>query len=148
MEGFKWKVRVTGSSGKEGAVVHVRQHRFESGSAASFDVEHPEVSAVEYALGAVGADVVAMLRAVCRERRIALDAVEATVSGELGSAETYLNVVDAKGSPGLARAEVTVFVSTMAAEPEVREAWAEALRRSPLANTLGGILNLELRVDI
>ncbi|MBM3945111.1 MAG: OsmC family protein [SAR202 cluster bacterium] len=147
MDAFRWKVRVKGSFGK-GAMVYVRQHRFESGAAASFDIEHPKVSAVEYALGALGADVVAMLQAVCRERRIEVNEVEAVVSGELGSPETHLNVVDAKGNPGMAGVEVAVFASSPAPEAVLRAAWDEALRRSPLVNTLGEMVNLELRVDI
>jgi hypothetical protein len=66
-----------------------------------FDSESDAVSAVEYLLGALGADLLNGLR-VARRRRVHLDRVEATVEGRLGNPLVHLAVVGGEGSPELA----------------------------------------------
>jgi len=56
MESPRWSVRVRATvDGSASALA--RTHRFEVGEAAPFDVAAPQVSGLEYALGALGAEL-------------------------------------------------------------------------------------------
>jgi hypothetical protein len=52
----RWNVRVT-ATGKDTASVFARRHQFTVGAPVHFDEEYGQVSALEYALGAVGAEL-------------------------------------------------------------------------------------------
>jgi uncharacterized OsmC-like protein len=145
---FAWSVRVSGAEG-ERASVFVRKQRFMVGAPASFDEKDPEVSALEYVLGAVGADLVNGLRAIARARRVPIDRAEALVRAEMDDPLAYLGVAGALGSPALSRVGVTVYVDSPAAPAEIEALWAEARARSPLARTLerSVALDLDLRIS-
>jgi uncharacterized OsmC-like protein len=147
MERYEWTVRVAAPD-RERATVFVRSHRLEVGTPVAFDVEHPRVTALEHLLGALGADLTVGLRAAARRHRLDVDAVEATVQGELEAPGAYLGVVGEAGSPRLSRARIKVYVSTLDDEAEVKAAWDEALDRSPIYQTLRGAVALELEIKI
>ena len=135
MDEHEWTVRV--SSTELGAsTVFVRKHQFVVGAPVSFDEEARRVSALEYLLGALGADLVNGLVALARERRVDVDHAEAVVIGHLGDPLAYLGVVGAGGHPGLARASIKIYASSSDDEEGVRRLWQEVLRRSPLLQTL------------
>ena len=54
---------------------------------------------MEFALGAVGGEIVNGLRAFADRRRLAIDAVEVVVSGVLENGLTYLEVIGEQGQP-------------------------------------------------
>jgi hypothetical protein len=81
--------------------VFVRKHQFPVGAPLQFDAEYDAITALEYVLGAIGADVVHGLQTLARKRRVDIDQVEAVVQGELNNPLTYLGVVGADGPPGL-----------------------------------------------
>ena len=58
MSGFQWTARVVGAA-KGRAVVYARRHRWEVGLPLTFDPHYDGVTALEYALGAVGAELIA-----------------------------------------------------------------------------------------
>jgi uncharacterized OsmC-like protein len=147
MERFEWTVRVRAGDADR-ASVFARKHRFDVGPPVEFDVEADHVSAVEYLLGAVGADLAVGLRRLAHQRRLVLDGVEAVVQGSLDDPAAYLGAVGAEGHPGLGRLGVKVYVSTAEAEPRVREVWDEALRRSPLLRTLGAAVPFEIDLKV
>ena len=132
---------------KDRASVYVRDHRFEVGKPLSFDSEHPSATALEHAIGALGADLAVGLRAGCRRARVPVDEVEVLVTAELGNPLTHLGVVGETGSPGLERVVAKVFVRGEALEDDVRDLWSQVVERSPLARTLAQVLELELRVE-
>jgi hypothetical protein len=124
------------------ARVSAGRRQFSVGRPVEFDEASPHVSALEYALGAAGAEIVDGLREFARRRRIAIDAIEALVTGELDHALTYLEVVGETTPPRITRIGVKVFVSAPD-EPAVRALFAEMLDRLPLACTLRGALELK-----
>ena len=113
-----------------------------------FDREYDRITALEYTLGAVGADVVNGLTALARRRRVDVEEVEAVVSGRLNNPLTYLGVVGEEGHPGLERMKVRVYVSSTEAEERVRKVWQEMLAKSPLVRTLKPALDLELSMKV
>lgn len=118
------------------------------GKPVDFDADADAISAVEYLLGALGADLVNGLAAVARRRRVDLDRVEATVEGRLDNALTHLAVEGEAGHPGLAQATVKLYVSSPSPEADIRAAWDETLRLSPLARTLRDSVQLDLTLQL
>jgi uncharacterized OsmC-like protein len=106
------------------------------------------VSPVEYLLGALGADLVSGLRIAAKRRRVHLDRTEAAVEGRLDNPLVHLAVVGETGHPGLASARVKVYASSFDPEDTVRQAWAEALERSPLVRTLRNAVELSLELEV
>src|SRR3954452_25575415 len=103
-------LRVT-APGPAFARVSAGRRHFSIGRPVEFDDASSHVSAIEYALGAVGGEVVNGLREFPRRRRVPIDAVEALVTGELHHGLTYLEVVGEASPPRLARVAVKVFAS-------------------------------------
>jgi uncharacterized OsmC-like protein len=149
MEGerYTWTLRVS-TTPLSGTTVFVRKHQFPVGVALQFDAEYDAITALEYVLGAIGADVVSGLQALARKRRVEIDQVEAVVEGELNNPLTYLGVVGESGHPGLERVCVKVYVASLAAEEEVRRVWQEVLDRSPLVRTFQPAIRFEISLQV
>jgi len=142
-----FSVRVSGS--RDGsATAFVRKHRFVVGAPVTFDEQDPHLSALEYVLGAFGADLVTGLLAAARARHLEVDHAEALVRGELDDELAAVGVVGATGNPGLARLQVKVYASSVAEEETLRELWKRMLERSPLVRTLERVVRLELVLEM
>ncbi|HEX8794001.1 MAG TPA: OsmC family protein [Polyangiaceae bacterium] len=142
-----FSVRVSGS--RDGsATAFVRKHRFVVGSPVTFDEQDPQLSALEYVLGAFGADLVTGLLAAARARHLELDHAEALVRADLDDELAAVGVVGATGSPALARVQVKVYASSGADEAALRELWNQTLERSPLVRTLQPVVRLELVLEM
>lgn len=142
-----WSVRVR-STGHDQATAYVRQHRFLVGAPVHFDEAAEAISALEYALGALAADLVVGFAALARRRRVRVDAVEAVVLGQLNNPLTVLSVVGEVGHPGMERVAVKVYVTSDADEEELQRAWSDALELSPLARTLRDAVDLQFELRI
>ena len=145
MTGFEWELRVR-STGRGRATAYTRNHRFEVGLPLQFDSEYGDVTALEYVLGAIGADLVCGMSELARRRRVEVDSVEALVSGELNNPLTHLGVVGEEGHPGVERVRVKVYVTSPESEEEIDGIWSEMLEKSPLVQTFRPVLELELKV--
>jgi hypothetical protein len=117
------------------ARVSVGRRQFSIGQPLEFDEASPHVAAIEYALGAIGGEVVNGLRAFADRRRLPVDAVEAVVTGEVENGLAYLEVVGEQGQPRIARIHVKVFVASGDA-PATRALFDHMLERLPLVCTL------------
>ena len=144
---FRWDLRVS-SDADDQATVFVRRHAFAVGLPLQFDPAYGRITALEYVLGALGADLANGLRAAAHRRRLAVDRVEALVQGELDNALTHLGVVGERGHPGVRRISVKVFVSSFEPEAGIRSAWEETLARSPLVRTFRDAMQLELTLQV
>ena len=133
MHAITMSLRVTATG--PAARVSVGRRHFSIGRPVEFDEASPHVAALEYALGAVGGEIVNGLREFARRRRIEIDAIEALVAGDLEQALTYLEVVGETAPPRIARITVKVFVSAPD-ESAVRALFAQLLDRLPLTCTL------------
>src|SRR4051812_21929713 len=112
LEPQRWVLRVTSAS-KDRATAFVRKHQFTIGAPISFDEQHGAITALEYVLGAIAADVLNGLRAEADRRRLQIDTAEAVVHGELNAPLAHIGVVGATGHPGVQRIEVRAFVGTV-----------------------------------
>jgi hypothetical protein len=147
MDGIACTLRVIASDDPNVARVFVRRRQFTVGRPIEFDDRALDVSALEYALGALGGEVVNGLRAFAWRRRLELDRVEALVTGELEHGLSYLEVVGEGGEPRLARVLVKTFVAA-ADEAAVRRLWDDLVRRLPLVCTLGAAVRLDLELIV
>lgn len=144
-EGWDIRARATDS---QTVSVYVRQHSFRVGAPISFDIEYGELSALEYVLGAVAADVIASFQKLAHRQRLDVEQVEALVHGELDNPLMHLGVVGEAGHPGLSVLKVKCYVSSLDDEEQVHKVWSEALKRSPLATTFMDAGTLEISLEV
>ena len=109
------------------ATVFTRQHQFRIGAPVHFDRAYEAVSALEYVLGAIGADLVNGLQILARKRRVAIEQVEAVVEGELNNPLTYLGVIGETGHPGLEKVRIRVYLASPEEEATIQRLWQEML---------------------
>ena len=102
---MQWSVRVSARDRKTTAA-YVRKQRFDVGAPLTFDVEDQRTSALEYVLGALGADLAAGMKQLSYRRRLDVDSVEALVTGELDNPLAHLGVVGESGSPRIGKLHV------------------------------------------
>ena len=144
MTAITFSLRVTAPE-RASARVSVGRRHFSIGRPVEFDDASPHVAALEYALGAVGGEVVNGLREFARRRRLALDAVEALVTGELQDGLAYLEVIGEAGRPRIRRIAVKVFVASVD-DAATRALFDEMLERLPLISTLRAALDLDVEL--
>ena len=147
MEERTWTLRVTSTGVDENRVL-VRRHQFVVGRPVSFDVEHGSVTALEYALGSLGAEIVGGLRTFAKKRRIDLVNVEAVVTGQLDNPLAWFEVVGERGDARVSRVAIAVYVSSHAGDEQLRRLWDDTLDRLPLVKTLRDVVDLDVRLTI
>ena len=146
MDALQISLRVTAPE-PDVARVSVGRRQFSIGRPLEFDEASSRVAAIEYALGALGGEIVNGLRAFADRRRLPIDAVEAVVTGELTNALTYLEVVGEQGQPTIARIRVKVFVAS-GDGAATRALFEHMLDRLPLVCTLRAALTLTIELDL
>ena len=142
MNAITVSLRVTATARAAARVSAGRRH-FSIGRPIEFDEASAHVSALEFALGAVGGEIVNGLREFARRRRIEIDAIEALVSGDVEHALTYLEVVGETRPPRLVRIAVKVFVSATD-EAAIRVLFCELIERLPLTCTLRATVDMTI----
>lgn len=144
MASIIFSLRVT-APGPVVARVTVGRRHFSIGRPVEFDEASPHVAALEYALGAVGGEVVNGLREFARRRRLAIHAVEALVTGELQDGLAYLEVIGEGGRPRIRRIGMKVFVASVD-ENATRAVFDEMMERLPLLSTLREAIDLHVEL--
>jgi hypothetical protein len=142
MEGHTWTLRVSATERGQ-ATVYTRQHQFCVGAPVHFDRSYEEVSALEYVLGAIGADLVNGIQRLARRRRIAIEQLEAVVVGELNNPLTYLGVIGETGHPRLEKIRIKVYLASPEAEATIQRLWQETLATSSLVRMFQASIQLE-----
>ena len=147
MERHTWTLRVSARGGGQ-ATVFARQHQFCVGAPVDFDRAYEAVSALEYVLGAIGADLVNGLQMLARKRRVVIEQLEAVVVEELNNPLTYLGVIGEGGHPGVERVRIRVYLASPEQEATSQRLWQEMLERSPLVRTFQAAIQLELNLQV
>jgi hypothetical protein len=143
MDGLDLTLRVV-ASGRHAVRVTTRGVQLSIGRPVEFDSEAPDVSALECALAAVGAEIVGGLETFAERRRLVLDDVEAVVKARLEAPLVYLGVIGETGSPRLSAVAVKVFVSSPEEPDLIDRAFHDALAVLPLVGTLRGAADLTI----
>ncbi|MFN8392808.1 MAG: OsmC family protein [Bdellovibrionota bacterium] len=142
MDDIRWSARLQCNTEND-IQAHVGKRQFRIGRAVDFDDASDQVSAFEYVLAAVGADLLSCIAHLARKRRLSIQDLEASVQGELNNPLMYLGVVGETGDPGMRRLRVRVFLSSSASDAEIQTLWQDALARSPLANTFSALIEFD-----
>jgi hypothetical protein len=144
MDALTLSLRITAPD-PDVARVSVGRRQFSIGRPLEFDEMSPRIAAIEYALGAVGGEVVNGLRSFADRRRLPIDAVEAVVTGELENGLAYLEVIGEQGEPRITRIHVKVFAAT-GDDGATRALFKQMLDRLPLVCTLRASLTLTIEL--
>jgi OsmC-like protein len=147
MERPTWTLRISALERGQ-ATVFTRRHQFRVGAPLQFDRDDEAVSALEYVLGAMGADLVNGLQILARKRRVAIEQLEAVVVGELNNPLTYLGVIGESGHPGLEKVRIRVYLASPEGGATIQSLWQEMLATSPLVHTFQAALQLELSLQV
>lgn len=134
--------------GSESVTLFVRSHHVTVGAPLSFDVAEPMPTAVEHLLAAVAADVLGGFRRLAGTRRLAVDAVEATLQAVIADPLVYLGVVGEEGTPRLSSLTLRAYIDTGEPHERLAEVWKENLRRAPIVNTLRPGVAMEIGFQI
>ena len=147
IEPHRFSVRVS-TQGRELATVYARTHRVEIGLPLSFDAEYSAITALETALGAIGADLCCGIQRLAKKQRLEVDDVEAVVHAELDNPLVHLGVVGEEGSPEMKRVSIKDYVGSLEDEPKLVALLEETRRRSPLIRTFEKAVALELEMRV
>jgi uncharacterized OsmC-like protein len=145
MSAYTWTVRVTSTDGRT-ARVSSRRQQFVVTRPLTFDIEEEGVTALEYTLGALGAELVTGLRELARRRRLHLEDLEAVVTGELNNPLTYLEVVGEEGDAALSRVQMKLYISSSEPAETIEALVRQAVDLLPQARTFRGLVSLELQI--
>ena len=118
------------------ARAYARARSFDVGSQASLRESDDSPSAIEYAIGALGGDLVRGLERAAEAEGVPLHAIEISLNGRLDNILTHLGVVGEQGHPGFAAIEGTAYIGSDGEEDAIQRAWQRTLDRSPLYHTL------------
>ena len=144
MHGIALSIRLT-SIGRDSARAAVRRQQFAIGAPLEFDAASPRVAALEYALGAIGGEVLNGFLAFASRRRLAIDGIEAVVTAELENALGYLEVIGEPSQPRITTIRIKLFVAAPD-EAALRTMFDEMLNRLPLVCTLRGATRLDIEL--
>jgi hypothetical protein len=139
-------LRVTAPE-RDVARVSTGRRQFTIGRPLEFDDASPRIAAVEYALGAIGGEVVNGFRVFADRRRLVVDAAEAIVTCELANGLAYLEVVGEETPPTIRRIHIKVFVATPDADA-AKSLFAYVLERLPLVCTLRATTELVIELIV
>jgi uncharacterized OsmC-like protein len=144
---YSWEARVRWVGEME-ATVYARNHSFTVGQPLSFKEREAHPSAVEYLLGALGADLTNSFAKEVSRRGIEIDGLELALSGSIDNVLVHLGVIGEEGEPALRKVRGTLYVSADTEEQALREAWHSTLQRSPVANTLKHAAEIEIKLVV
>jgi hypothetical protein len=145
----RWQARVAWQPGPAGdpaaasAKVYSRNHRWEVGQPASFDLSDAAPSAVEYVLGALGACLAQGLQLRASQRGIRIDNIEVQLDGQIDNIYVFLGLASS-GHPGFSKLRGKAYVQSDASEKVLQELWREVLAASPVAQSLLRPVELDL----
>ena len=147
MEHHTWTVRICGES-SDLAHAFVRKHQFHIGAPVQFDEAYPRITALEYALGAIGADIVNGLQYLSRKRRAPIDDIECIVKGQLNNSLTHIGVVGETGHPGIETIDIKVYIRSFEPDADIQCIWEEMRSKSPLIHTFSKAVALNISMQI
>jgi uncharacterized OsmC-like protein/TusA-related sulfurtransferase len=142
---YRWQCRVRWSEGLQ-CRVYCRNHAWEVGQPASFDVQDAAPSAVEYVLGALGACLAMGFQVHASRHGIQVEALEISLSGQIDNIFVFLGVEES-GHSGFRAITGTLYVRADAEEETLQEIWRQTLAASPVTNTLARPVTLDIAMQ-
>lgn len=142
---YRWQCRIRWSQGLQ-SKVYCRNHSWEVGQPASFDVEDAAPSAVEYVLGALGSCLAMGFQIHASRRGIQVDDIEIALGGQIDNIYVFLGI-EQTGHSGFRQIDGTLYVRAEADEAILQEIWQQTLAASPVTNSLTRPLALDITMQ-
>lgn len=131
---YRWRVRARGAG--QSSTVYARNHRWEVGQPASFDVRDDAPSAIEYLLGALAAALTAGFRLRASREGVEILDLEISLNAGLKNVFAFLTGDTSRGHSGISDVAGSLYVRSAAPADVIRRLWSETLAASPIVNTL------------
>jgi len=132
---YAWQTRVHWAGGQT-AKVYARNHAWEAGQPASFDVQDIAPSAVEFLLGALGSCLAMGFQIHASRRGVAIEEIEVSLSGKIDNIFVFLGTESA-GHSGFKEIGGTLYVRADADETVLQDIWRHTVEVSPVLSSLG-----------
>jgi uncharacterized OsmC-like protein/TusA-related sulfurtransferase len=143
---YRWQARVHWGGGSQ-VKVFCRNHSWQVGQPASFDVKDEAPSAIEYVLGALGACLAMGFQIHASRRGIQIEELEISLGGQIDNIFVFIGT-ETDGHSGLSQITGTVYVRADADKQELESVWQQTLKASPLVNTLLHPARLEIALRV
>jgi uncharacterized OsmC-like protein len=121
--------------------------RFEVDEGLEPSAGEPTPTSVEYLIGSLAGCVLLTFVYLATLRGIEVQDAEVSVEGELGNVCNFLGLSD-EGTPGFTKVSLTLYVRSGAEEERIRQAFEEAVRRSPVYRTMEGCVSLSTSLRV
>jgi hypothetical protein len=126
--------------------VYCRNHTWNVGQPASFDVEDEAPSAVEYVLGALGSCLAMGLQIHASRQGIRIDELEISLGGQIDNIYVFLGI-EQEGHSGFRNITGTLYVRADAGDAVLQDLWQHTLAVSPLIHTLTQQTDLDITMQ-
>jgi TusA-related sulfurtransferase len=143
---YKWQCRVRWQGGMA-TKVYARNHSWEVGQPASFDVKDVAPSAVEYLLGALGSALAMGFQIEASRRGVAVEEIEISLHGQLDNIFVFLGL-ETDGHSGFRTIDGTMYVRSEAEEETLLDIWKHTLAVSPLLSSLLKPASFDLQLKV
>jgi uncharacterized OsmC-like protein len=115
--------------------VYCRNHTWNVGQPASFDVKDAAPSAVEYVLGALGSCLAMGFQMHASRRGVQIDELEISLGGQIDNIYVFLGI-EQVGHSGFRTITGTLYVRADADAEVLQDLWRHTLAVSPVTQTL------------
>jgi uncharacterized OsmC-like protein/TusA-related sulfurtransferase len=131
---FTWSARVRWTEGMQ-AKAFMRNHAFNVGQPASFDMQDAAPSAVEYLLAAIGACLAVGFQWRASRLDVEVRNLEVSLQAQADNILVFLGLEE-QGHPGMKTIEGRLYVDADGDDEVLQELWQETLTRSPVTQSL------------
>jgi uncharacterized OsmC-like protein/TusA-related sulfurtransferase len=149
---YRWRARAhwvaapsAPNNGGTTVRVYARNHGWDVGQPASFDVKDAAPSAVEYVLNALAACLAMGLQLRASRAGVKIDELEVALSASIENINVFLGL-ETDGHAGFKEITGTAYVQSDSDDATIQKLWAETLRTSPVANSLTRPVPLAIEV--
>ena len=144
---YRWRARGHWQASENTVKVYARNHGWEVGQPASFDVKDAAPSAVEYVLNALAACLAMGLQLRASRAGVTIDELEVALSASIENINVFLGL-ETDGHAGFKEITGTAYVQSDSDDATIQKLWAETLRTSPVASSLTRPVPLTIEVKV
>ncbi|MCX6367798.1 MAG: OsmC family protein [Armatimonadetes bacterium] len=142
---YRWRARAHWQASENTVKVYARNHGWDVGQPASFDVKDAAPSAVEYVLNALAACLAMGLQLRASRAGVTIDELEVALSASIENINVFLGL-ETDGHAGFKEITGTAYVQSDSDDATIQKLWAETLHTSPVANSLTRPVPLTIEV--
>lgn len=143
---YLWRTRICWDGGIK-TKVFCRNHSWEAGQSASFDVRDEAPSSVEYLLGALGSCLAMGLQIRASRQNVHIEQLEISLNGKIDNIFVFLGA-ETEGHSGFKAITGVAYVSSDANLEVLERLWRETLLASPVLNSLAHEAEISIIIKV